>query len=105
MEQLIAKNYRLRHNEAMIEKQPATRRQSLARRVESWFTKDYVEVLQNYPYSIWGSFVRGVSFGFGTVVGATVIVAIVLLVLRQFINLPGIGRLFEQIGQTIQAAK
>lgn len=37
----------------------------------------------------WFNFVRGIFFGVGTVIGATVVVALVLWILSLFTNIPG----------------
>lgn len=51
------------------------------------------------------NFVRGIFFGFGSVLGATVVVAILAWILSFFVDLPGIGHSIEQVQQSIQSAK
>jgi hypothetical protein len=48
------------------------------------------------------SVVRGIATGFGTVLGATIVVAIVVWILSVFSNIPIFGPLFEQISQPIE---
>jgi hypothetical protein len=51
------------------------------------------------------NFVRGIFFGLGSVIGGTVIFAIVLWLLSFFIDIPGIGHSVEQLQQTLQETK
>jgi hypothetical protein len=51
------------------------------------------------------NFVRGIFFGLGSVLGATVLVAILAWVLSFFIYLPGIGHSIQQVQHSIQNAK
>ena len=48
------------------------------------------------------NFVRGIFFGFGSVLGGTVIIAILAWILSLFVDLPGIGRSIEQFQESIQ---
>ena len=47
-----------------------------------------------------GNFLGGLAWGFGSVVGATIVVAIILGVLG---NLPGFGSFSKQISNTINS--
>lgn len=52
------------------------------------------------------NFIRGVFFGFGSVVGGTIIVAIAVFVLNYFVDLPGgIGEFVRQIVDSVQQSK
>lgn len=51
------------------------------------------------------NFVRGIFFGFGSVLGATVLVAILAWTLSLFVDLPGIGHSIQQVQHSIQNAK
>lgn len=49
------------------------------------------------------NFVRGVFFGFGSVVGGTLVVALFVLILNVFVDLPGgVGNFIEEVQQSIQ---
>ncbi len=54
----------------------------------------------------WGiykiNFVRGLFFGLGSVLGATVVVAIVVGVLSLFTDIPVVGDVFRDTRQTIE---
>lgn len=48
------------------------------------------------------NFFRGISFGFGSVIGATVLVFATIWILNHFVNIPGgIGDFVQQIIQVI----
>lgn len=49
------------------------------------------------------NFVRGIFFGLGSVLGATVVVALVLWILSLFVDFPLIGELFQQAQDTIES--
>jgi len=53
----------------------------------------------------WMNFVRGISFGIGSVIGATVVIALILWVLHQLVGLPGVGHFFQDIINTVQSYK
>lgn len=54
----------------------------------------------------WINLVRGIFFGFGTVLGGTLLVAIVVWLLSQFVDwFPFIGDFIQQIINSVQAAK
>jgi hypothetical protein len=49
------------------------------------------------------NFIRGIFLGFGTVLGGTVVVALLVWILSFFVNIPGVGNSIEQVQQTIQS--
>lgn len=49
------------------------------------------------------NFFRGIAFGLGSVLGATVVVALLLWVLSWFVDLPFLGHLFHDTRETIQS--
>ena len=54
----------------------------------------------------WMNFTRGVCFGFGSVLGATVVVAFIIWVLSQFAGLfPAVGSYIQQIIDAMQHVK
>ncbi len=75
----------------------------LGKAVEDALILDYIYVLHSTRRQIWSSFIRGVFAGIGGVIGATVGVAILVGVLQLFGGVPGgIGRFFQDLGQTIE---
>lgn len=51
------------------------------------------------------NFFRGIFMGVGTVLGGTVVIALLAWILSLFVNLPGIGSQVDQLQQTIQSNK
>lgn len=51
------------------------------------------------------NFVRGIFFGFGSVIGGTVVIALLAWILSFFVAIPGVGGGFEKAQQTIQREK
>lgn len=81
------------------------RQQKLGKAVEMMLVKDYIELLGNTKRLIWSSLVRGVFVGFGTVIGATVMVGLLLWILSLLNDVPWVGKIFENLQQTINDAK
>lgn len=48
------------------------------------------------------NFVRGLFFGLGSVLGGTVVIALIAWILSFFIYIPGIGQSIHQVQQSIQ---
>jgi len=48
------------------------------------------------------NFVRGIFFGLGSVIGGTVIVALIVWTLSLFVNVPVLGELFETTQNSIE---
>jgi hypothetical protein len=58
---------------------------------------------RNKTQVYWMNFTRGIFFGFGSVLGATVVVAIIVWILAQFAGLfPSIGSYIQQIIDAMQ---
>lgn len=53
----------------------------------------------------WTNFVRGVYFGFGSILGATVVIAIVIWVLGLLVDIPYIGNYIHNTIVIIQKGK
>lgn len=49
------------------------------------------------------NFIRGISFGLGSVLGATVVVALVLWILSLFVDFPLIGDALRQASDSIES--
>lgn len=49
------------------------------------------------------NFFRGIFFGLGSVLGATIVVAIVVWLLSFFVNVPGIGNEIQQAQDTLRS--
>lgn len=64
--------------------------------------RDNIQVTHNWKRFITINFVRGLFVGLGSVVGATLLVAIALWLLNAFGGLPVIGELFESLQESLQ---
>lgn len=51
------------------------------------------------------NFVRGIFFGFGTILGGTILVAALVWLLSQFVGIPVVGDALKDIINTIQNSK
>ncbi len=71
----------------------------VAKALEVLFASDYIDVKRLH----WENFVRGIFFGAGGVIGATVFIAILLWFLSLFDTIPLIGPLFENVKSTIES--
>lgn len=50
----------------------------------------------------WMNFVRGIFFGFGSVLGGTVIIALIVWLMSFAVDLPWVGDTVEQIQDSLQ---
>lgn len=76
--------------------------EKLGRSVEEALLKDYVYLLKSTHRQIWSSFVRGLFFGFGSFLGATVLVALLLALLQFAGGAPLIGQYVQDIASQIE---
>ncbi|HSX02416.1 MAG TPA: DUF5665 domain-containing protein [Candidatus Saccharimonadia bacterium] len=74
----------------------------LGRAVEQVLVQDYIELLGSTRAQIWGSFVRGIFMGLGSVIGATLVVAVLIALLHVLGGLPVVGHYLQGAGQTIE---
>ena len=51
----------------------------------------------------WMNFLRGVFFGFGSIIGATIVVAIFIWALSLFTDIPGIGDFFDGLKDSVKS--
>lgn len=51
------------------------------------------------------NFVRGIFFGLGSVIGGTIIVALLVWALSLFVSVPGLGNSVKQIQHTLESTK
>ena len=70
----------------------------VAKALEVLFASDYIDVRKLHIEN----FIRGIFFGAGGVIGATVFIAIIVWVLSIFDTVPVIGPLFDNTKETIQ---
>lgn len=51
------------------------------------------------------NFIRGIFFGLGTVIGGTIVVAIIVWGLSFFVDIPGIGDTAQQVQQQLESGQ
>lgn len=51
------------------------------------------------------NFIRGIFFGFGSILGGTVVIALLAWLLSFFVEIPGIGESIQQVQNSIQSDK
>lgn len=74
----------------------------LGKAVEQIIRKDYVDLALNKKRLITTNLIKGVVTGFGGVLGATILVAILLGILSLFGDLPWVGDFFKSTRDTIR---
>lgn len=75
-------------------------RQDVARALEILFATNFISRRKLY----WENFVRGITFSIGTVLGATIGIALLLWILSLFKTVPLLGPVFRHAQDTIQNA-
>jgi len=70
----------------------------VAKALEVLFASEYIDTKRLH----WENFIRGMFFGAGGVIGATVFIAILVWFLSLFDTVPLIGPLFDNTKETIQ---
>jgi hypothetical protein len=75
--------------------------EQLGRMLANIYETGYINRNQAYKMS----FLKGILAGFGGVVGATLVVAIVLALLSLFTDLPIVGPLLNPVQDTLQSEK
>lgn len=73
----------------------------VAKALEVLFASDYIDVKRLH----WENFVRGMFFGAGGVIGASVFIAILIWFLSLFDSVPIIGPIFDNTKATIQQSQ
>lgn len=82
----------------MANKRTAKEYESLGRIVASVYESGYLDRKQTYKMS----FIKGVVAGLGSVVGATIVVALLLWVLSAFKQVPLLGPFIKNTQQTVE---
>lgn len=75
---------------------------NLVNAIESLGLEEFIEYIKSPWRLLWPNFVAGVARGFGALVGATIVVALVIWGLTQVISLPLIGRYLEPYAKNVQ---
>jgi hypothetical protein len=72
--------------------------EALGKMVASIYESGYLDAKQTYKMS----FLKGVVGGFGGVVGATIVVALLVWILSLFGHIPLIGNFVDKVNETVQ---
>nr|WP_092068077.1 DUF5665 domain-containing protein [Dendrosporobacter quercicolus]NSL46928.1 hypothetical protein [Dendrosporobacter quercicolus DSM 1736]SDL69607.1 hypothetical protein SAMN04488502_101580 [Dendrosporobacter quercicolus] len=82
----------------------ASQAQRLANHLEAMRIAEYVDLLQRPARLIFINFVAGLARGLGIAIGATLIFAVLVDLLRRMIvlNIPGIGNFIADIVQIVE---
>jgi len=75
--------------------------EKLGRAIEGALITDYIELLGNTRRQLKLSLLRGIAAGLGSVIGATVVVAILVWILHSFGGLPVVGHWLQITGTQI----
>jgi hypothetical protein len=75
--------------------------EKLGRAIEAAMIDDYIELLGNTRRQLKLSLLRGIAMGLGTVIGATVVVALIVWILQLF-GVPVIGHLLQNASSQIK---
>lgn len=75
--------------------------QELGKKLQAFYDTGYVDRRQAF----WFAFLKGVLGGIGSIVGATIAIALVLWILSGLDQVPFVGHLSESIRQTLQQRK
>ena len=70
--------------------------------IESVWLEEFMEYIRSPWKMLWPNFVAGVARGFGALVGATIVIALIGWILATIIDLPLIGKRIEPYVQQIQ---
>lgn len=94
-----------KEKESQVIKKLIDKVDELAVNMEKMRLAEYVELLENPRRLLWLNFLIGLSRGFGTAIGFTVLAALVLYFLQQMIvlNIPVIGSFIADIVAIVQA--
>jgi hypothetical protein len=82
---------------------PTISYEKLGRAAEEVLVKDYIEMLHSTRRQIWSSFVRGIFFALGGIVGTTLVLGLVVATLNFLGGAPLIGHYLRDIGNAIQS--
>lgn len=79
--------------------------EKLVHHLEAMKVAEYVELLQRPTRLIFINFVAGISRGLGIAIGATLVFAMMLELLRRIImlHIPGIGEFIAEIVQIVES--
>lgn len=88
-----------------LEKELTKELKALAKEIKRIKSLDYLKVFKNPFKFMWFAFLKGLMVGFGSVLGASVLVGLFIFLLGQVSFVPIIGDFVEEIISQIQLEK
>lgn len=88
-----------------LEKELTKELKALASEIKKIKSMDYLKVFNNPFKFMWFAFLKGLMVGFGSVLGASVLVGVFIFLLGQVSFVPIIGDFVEEIISQIQLEK
>jgi len=85
----------------MASRKPASDAQLSAKALEALLATGYIDKKRLYLEN----FLRGVFFSIGTILGATIGIALLLWILSLFNNVPLVGDVVKNVQQSVNSAK
>lgn len=80
----------------------ASKIDQLADKIERSRLQEYLDLVNNKKKLLYVNFLMGMAKGLGTIIGVTVLAALVIYVLRSMISLPIIGKFIAEIIEIVQ---
>lgn len=84
------------------EKELAKEVKELAKEIQKLKDMEFIRILKHPGRLMWLSFLKGAFVGLGSVLGATILVAILAFILNQFSYVPFVGNYFKEIQTQIE---
>lgn len=72
----------------------------LGKKLQQFYNLGYV----NKKQALLFTFYKGIASGFGVIIGGTIVIALLVWILSQFGQVPGIGHFVNTIQQTIDSS-
>lgn len=91
-----------KHQKLQTEKELAKEVHELSKEIEKLKNLEFVKVLKHPFKLMWLSFLKGLMVGFGSVLGASVLVALFVYIVAKISFVPVIGEFVESVMSEIQ---
>jgi len=92
-------------SQQQAEKELAKEMKALAKEIQKIKDMEFVQILKHPIKLLWFSFLKGLMVGFGSVLGASVLVGAFLYLLAQISFLPLVGGFVQDISSYINVAQ
>ena len=92
-------------SQQQAEKELAKEMKALAKEIQKIKDMEFIQILKQPVKLLWFSFLKGMMVGFGSVLGASVLVGAFLYVLAQISFLPIVGGFVQDLSNYIQVSQ